>query len=73
MSSNYVFYVQKMVELKLRRERTRPLRPQLVELLDGCVNVRHDGALIARSCRDSNAARRRLRAANASRAPRKPS
>ena len=34
MSSNYVFYALKMEELRLARERNRPLRSQLAELLE---------------------------------------
>jgi hypothetical protein len=34
MSSNYVFYAQKMEELKQTRERERPLHPQLAELFE---------------------------------------
>jgi hypothetical protein len=34
MSNNYVFYAQKMDELKQTRERERPLHPQLAELFE---------------------------------------
>jgi hypothetical protein len=34
MSSNQVFYAQKMEELKQARERERPLHQQLAELLE---------------------------------------
>ena len=36
MSDNYVYYVEKMQELKRKRALARPLRLQLVELLE-CV------------------------------------
>jgi hypothetical protein len=34
MSGNYVFYAQKMEQLRQARERERPLRPQLAELFE---------------------------------------